>query len=192
MHSYARAIGSQTKIPSFTQDIATNAAEKLSDATVSPYIDVFKKLFVLEDCPAWNPNLRSRVAIRTSETRYYTDPSIGIVALGAGPKDLINDLHSMGLFFENLCLRDLRIYADCLDGQIYHYRDRSGLECDAVIHLRNGQYGLIEIKLGGDKAIEEGVSTLNSLATNIDILKMPPPAFKMILVGLSTYAYKRK
>ena len=147
---------------------------------------------VIEDAPAWNPNLRSKSAIRMSDTRYFADPSIAIAALGLGPKDLINDLNTMGLIFENMCIRDLRVYAEMLDGKIYHYRDSSDLECDAVIHLRNGSYGLIEIKLGGDKLIEEGIATLNKLADTIDTTKMKAPAFKMVLTGVGDYAYRRK
>lgn len=191
LRSYARAIGTQTKLPVITEDIRTNEADTISQSTISSYIDALKKIFVLEDCPAWNPNLRSQTAIRTSDIRYFTDPSIAAASMGIGPQDLINDLHIMGLFFENLCLRDLRIYADSLDGNIYHYRDKSGLECDAVIHLRNGSYGLIEIKLGGDTLINEGIKTLHKLAQNIDTNKMKQPSFKMILVGLGYYAYKR-
>ena len=153
---------------------------------------MLKKIFVIEDAPAWNPNLRSKTAIRSSDTRYFTDPSIGTAALGLGPQDLINDLNTMGLLFENLCIRDLRIYAEALDGNVYHYRDKNGLECDAVIHLRNGSYGLIEIKLGGDSRITEGVETLNKLASNIDTFKMKAPSFKMVLTGVGNYAYKRK
>lgn len=192
LQSYARFIGLQTKIPSIKEDIRTSEADTISDATISSYIDALKKIFVLEDCPAWNPNLRSKTAIRTSDTRYFTDPSIAAAAMGIGPQDLINDLNTMGLFFENLCLRDLRIYAEVLDGNVYHYRDKSGLECDAIIHLRNGSYGLIEIKLGGDTLINEGVATLNKLAKNIDTTRMKQPSFKMILTGLGSYAYKRE
>lgn len=160
--------------------------------TINAYVNALKKIFVIEDTPAWNPNLRSKTAIRSSDTRYFTDPSIGTTALGLGPQDLINDLNTMGLLFENLCIRDLRIYAEALDGNVYHYRDKNGLECDAVIHLRNGSYGLIEIKLGGDSRIAEGVETLNKLASNIDTSKMKAPSFKMVLTGVGNYAYKRK
>lgn len=118
---------------------------------------------MLEDSLAWNPNLRSKTAIRTSDTRYFSDPSIGVAALGIGPNDLVNDLSTMGLFFESMCIRDLRVYADAIDGTVYHYRDGNGLECDAVVHLRNGNYGLIEIKLGGEKNIEEGAKESKAL-----------------------------
>ena len=140
---------------------------------------------------AWNPNLRSKTAIRTSDTRYFVDPSIAIAALGLGPNDLLNDLETMGLFFETLCVRDLRVYAEANDGEVFHYRDKNGLECDAVVHLRNGSYGLIEIKLGGDSRIEEGAANPNELEKKIDTTKMKNPSFKMILTTVGQYAYRR-
>lgn len=149
-----------------------------------------RKLFVIEDSRAWNPNLRSKTAIRTSDTRYFVDPSIAVAALGIGPNDLIYDLNTMGLLFETLCVRDLRVYADALDGQVYHYRDKSGLECDAVIHLKNGSYGLVEVKLGGEKLINEGIQNLKSLSSIIDTEKMKQPSFKMVITGVGDYAYQ--
>ena len=146
---------------------------------------------MIEDSQAWNPNLRSKTAIRTSDTRYFTDPSIATAALGLGPEDLVNDLKTFGLFFETLCVKDLHVYADALGGCVYHYRDKNELECDAVIHLRNGKFGLIEIKLGGDKSIEEGAKTLSALANKIDTTKMKAPSFRMVLTGVGQYAYKR-
>ena len=148
-------------------------------------------LFVIEDLEAWNPNLRSKSAIRTRDTRHFVDPSIGTAALGLGPSDLINDLNSFGLFFEDLAVRDLRVFAEALDGRLYHYRDSSGLECDTVIHRRNGTYALVEVKLGGDKLIEEGVNALKTLATAIDTTKMPNPSFMMVLTAVGQYAYQR-
>lgn len=142
--------------------------------------------------PAWNPNLRSKTAIRSSDTRYYIDPSIAAAALGIGPQDLIADLKTFGFLFETMCVRDLRVFADALNGTVYHYRDKEGLECDAVVHLRNGNYGLIEIKLGGDTLIEEGAKTLTALAKKIDTTKMNPPAFSMVLIGTGNYAYRRQ
>ena len=133
-----------------------------------------------------------KTAIRTSDTRYFVDPSIATAAMGIGPKDLINDLPTAGLLFENMCVRDLRVFADALDGNVYHYRDKSGLECDAVVHLRNGKYGLIEIKLGGDKLIEEGARNLLKLKEKIDADKMTEPSFEMVLCGVAPFAYRRK
>ena len=169
-----------------------NDTDSLDVDTVSSYIEALKKIYVIEDMEAWNPNLRSKAAIRTSDTRYYVDPSIATAALGIGPVDLVKDLNTMGLFFETMAVRDLRIYAQSLDGDVFHYRDSNGLECDSVVHLRNGQYGLIEIKLGGKKLIDEGVESLNKLASNIDFNKMNAPAFKMILTAIGSMAFKRK
>ena len=189
LRAYARSIGTQTKLISLSDDV--NEDNNLgTNPTIYNYINALQKIFVIEDSHAWNPNLRSKTAIRTTDTRYFTDPSIAAAALGLGPNDLIDDIKTMGFFFENLCIRDLRVYADSLDGTIYHYRDKNGLECDAVIHLRNGAYGLIEIKLGGDKAIEEGKYTLNKLAENIDYNLMKKPSFKMVITGTGKYAYK--
>ena len=191
LRSYARHQGAQTSIDVIKQDLRSNEDSSISDNTIITYIDALKKIFVIEDMAAWNPNLRSKTAIRTSETRYFVDPSIATAALGLGPSDLLNDLNTMGLFFETLAVRDLRVYADALDGKVYHYRDKTGLECDAVLHLRNGHYGLIEIKLGGDKLVEEGVKTLTDLNKKIDTTKMPNPSFLMVLTGIGDYAYRR-
>lgn len=137
-------------------------------------------------------NLRSKAAIRTSATRYFADPSIAAAAMGIGPKDLLNDLNSFGLLFETLVVRDLRVYADALDGQVYHYRDNNGLECDAVVHLRNGSYGLVEIKLGGEKLVEEGAKTLKRLSSKIDTTRMKEPSFLMVITAVGAYAYQRE
>lgn len=192
MRSYARHQGAQAATSVICDDLKTNDSATLEYDALSAYINALKKIFVIEDMPAWNPNLRSKTAIRTSDTRYFVDPSIATAALGLGPDDLIADLNTFGLLFETLCVRDLRIFADSLDGQVYHYRDKSGLECDAVIHLRNGSYGLIEIKLGGDRLISEGAETLLKLSDKIDTTKMKKPAFRMVLTGTGDYAYCRK
>lgn len=191
MRSYSRNIGSQAKFEEIRQDILGNDVDSFSIDTLYDYLNALKKIFVVEDAPAWNPNLRSKTAIRNTDTRYFVDPSIATASMGLGPKDLINDLSTMGLLFENLCVRDLRIYAQSIGGKIYHYRDKSGLECDAVVHLRNGSYGLVEIKLGGDKLIEEGCATLNKFEKIIDTTKMKSPSFKMVLTGVGNYAFKR-
>lgn len=191
LRSYARHQGSQVPVPAIRADLIENEGETLDSDTVASYIRALKRIFVIEDVEAWNPNLRSKTAIRTSDTRYFTDPSIATAALGIGPKDLISDLNTFGLIFETLCMRDLRVYAESLNGNVYHYRDKSGLECDAVLHLRNGHYGLIEIKLGGDKSIEEGSATLLKLADKIDSSKSKRPSFMMVLTATDKYAYRR-
>ena len=192
MRSYARHQGTQTSVDVIKQDMLSNDDSTISENSIISYIDALKMIFVIEDMAAWNPNLRSKTAIRTADTRYFVDPSIATAALGLGPIDLLNDLNTMGLLFETLAVRDLRVYADALDGKIYHYRDKTGLECDAVMHLRNGSYGLIEIKLGGDTLIAEGVETLTKLSKKIDTTKMPNPSFLMVLTGIGEYAYRRE
>jgi hypothetical protein len=192
MRSYARHQGTQTSVDVIKQDMLSNDDSTISENSIISYIDALKMIFVIEDMAAWNPNLRSKTAIRTADTRYFVDPSIATAALGLGPIDLLNDLNTMGLLFETLAVRDLRVYADALDGKIYHYRDKTGLECDAVMHLRNGSYGLIEIKLGGDTLIAEGVETLTDLSKKIDTTKMPNPSFLMVLTGIGEYAYRRE
>lgn len=191
MRSYSRNQGSQASAGTILADIRANESDELSENTIYSYIKALKKIFVIEDSLAWNPNLRSKTAIRTSDTRYFIDPSIATAALGLGPEDLINDLNTFGLFFETLCVRDLRVYADALGGTVYHYRDKSNLECDAVVHLENGSYGLIEIKLGGDTLIKEGAENLQLLANKLDTTKMKKPSFLMVLTGVGDYAYKR-
>ena len=191
LRSYARNIGTQVSNETLKNDIITNDSQALDTDTIFSYINALKKIFVVEESPAWNPNLRSKTAIRTSDTRYLVDPSIATAALGLGPKDLINDLNTFGLIFETLCIRDLRVYSESINGNVYHYRDASDLECDAVIHLRDGTYGLIEIKLGGDKLIEEGANNLKKLFEKIDTEKMKNPSFGMILTATGKYAYQR-
>lgn len=192
MKSYARNQGSQASKEVLASDCLLNEEKTVSYLTISSYLNALSKIFVIEEMTARNPNLRSKTAIRTSNTRYYSDPSIAAAALGIGPNDLINDLNTFGLLFETLCVRDLRVYANALDGDVYHYRDKSGLECDAVIHLRNGKYGLIEIKLGGERLIEEAVKNLKLLEGKIDTEKMNKPSFLMVLTGVGDYAYRRK
>ena len=192
MRSFARNQGGQVANTMFRDDIRANDTESLSEDTIATYINALKKIYVIEDMPAWNPNLRSKTSIRTSDTRYFVDPSIATAGLGIFPQDLVNDLNTLGLLFETLCVRDLRVYADALDGNILHYRDKSGLECDTVIHLRNGKYGLAEIKLGGQRLIEEGVANLKFLAAKIDTTKMPKPSFMMIVIGIGEFAYRRE
>lgn len=191
MRAYARHQGTQASIATLREDLKNNDIATLDDDTIVSYLEALRKIFVVEDMPAWNPNIRSKTAIRTADTRYFVDPSIATAALGMGPADLVNDLNIMGFFFETMCVRDLRVYAEALNGKVYHYRDKSGLECDAVVHLRNGQYGLIEIKLGGQSLIDDGVRTLNSLAAQVDTSRMKAPAFKMVLTATGEYAYRR-
>jgi len=192
LRSYARNVSQQVSYGTIKADMLSNDSQTLDEDTVADYIKALKRLFVIEDLAAWNPNLRSKSAIRTSDTRHFVDPSIGTASLGLGPDDLINDLDSFGLFFEDLAVRDLRVFAEALDGKLYHYRDSSGLECDTVLHRRNGTYALIEVKLGGEKLIEDGVTALKSLSEAIDTTRMPKPSFMMVLTAVGQYAYQRQ
>lgn len=192
MRSYSRNIGTQANNETIKEDMINNDSASLDTDTVLSYVNALKKIFVIEESPAWNPNLRSKIAVRTSDTRYFVDPSIAVASLGLGPNDLINDIKTFGFIFKSLCIRDLRVYAEANNGKVYHYRDSSDLECDAVIHLRNGTYGLVEIKLGGDNLIQEGAENLIKLKNKIDTEIMNNPSFMMILTATGNYAYKRE
>lgn len=192
MRAFSRSQASQASLCTIAADISANEVERLSENTVKDYLDALKKIFVVEDALAWNPNLRSKTAMRSSDTHYFVDPSIATAALALGPGDLIEDLNTMGLLFETMAVRDLRCYADALGGTMYHYRDKNELECDAVMHLRGGKYGLIEIKLGGENRINEGAETLKKLAAKIDTDKMKAPSFLMVLTAVGEFAYTRK
>ncbi|MBQ8720835.1 MAG: ATP-binding protein [Paludibacteraceae bacterium] len=192
LRSYARNISQQVSLRTICDDIKTNDTFTLSEDTIADYISALRKLYVIEDLSAWNPNLRSKAAIRVSDTRHFVDPSIAVAALGIGPNDLMNDLETFGLLFENMAVRDLRVYAEVLDGTLYHYRDSDKLECDAVLHRRNGTYGLIEIKLGGQTKIEEGVKSLKILEQKLDTTRMSKPSFLMVLTAVGDFAYKRE
>ena len=192
IRSLARNQGEQIPYTTIRADVISNENVQLSDDTVENYVKVLKCIFLEEDMRAWNPNLRSKTAIRTTDTRYFVDPSIATAALGLGPDDLLNNLIDFGFYFETLVVRDLRVYADALEGEVFHYRDKAGLECDAVLHRRNGSYGLIEIKLGGADNIDKGASTLKDLANKIDTAKMRSPSFMMVITGIGQYAYRRE
>ena len=191
MRSYARLQGTQATAKVIKADLSAHEMTTLDDDTVYSYLNALRKIFIVEDMPAWCPNLRTKDAVRTSDTRYFVDPSIAAAAMAVGPGELMNDLTTLGFFFETMAVRDLRVYAEFLDGEVRHYHDRSGLECDAVVHLRNGAYALIEVKLGGRLLIEEGVETLTRLDELIRAKKGPPPAFKMVLTAVGQFAYRR-
>ncbi len=192
MRSYARLQGSQTSVAAIAADMATTDAVGSDTRTVQKYLNALKLIFVIEDMPAWNPNLRSKTAIRMTDTRYFVDPSIAAAALAIGPADLMADLNTFGFMFEALAIRDLRVYADSLNGSVFHFRDSKGLECDAVIHLRDGRYGLVEVKLGGDSLIEEGAANLLKLRSRINTDKMKEPAFLMVLTAVGKVAFRRE
>lgn len=189
MRCYARQQGTQVSNNKLLDDIVSGASGAFSIKALGTFFAALNDMFVIEEMPAWSPNLRSKTAIREAHTRYFSDPSIATASLGLGPGELLNDLNTFGFLFEALAIRDLRIYAEALDGSVYHYRDKSGLECDAVIHLRNGKYGLAEIKLGGERLIEEGVRNLKRLSSRIDYEKMGSPSFLAVITGVGDYAY---
>ncbi|CCV64686.1 conserved hypothetical protein [Alteracholeplasma palmae J233] len=189
MKTLSRNISTQATISTLVEDLK-NTDNLISDVTISKYLTILKSLHVIEDLSAWNPNLRSKVVVRTSPTRHFIDPSIATAALGISPNDLLTDFNTMGLFFESMCIRDLRVYADGLGGNVYHYRDKSGLECDAIIHLDNGQWGAIEIKLA-DHLIPDAIKSLNNLVSKIDDKKMNKPSFLMVLTGGNS-SYRRE
>lgn len=191
MRSYARLQGTQSNLSVIKNDMKANDRATLDEDTVASYLEALRKIFVVEDMEAWCPNLRSKTQVRTADTRYFTDPSIAVASLGIGPGNLMGDLNTFGYLFESLAMRDLRVYAAANMGNVSHYRDADGLECDAIVHLRDGSFGLIEVKLGGDRLVEEGASTLNKLAGKLDLAKMGKPVFKMVLTAIGKFAYRR-
>lgn len=192
LRSYARLQGSQATASVVLADLAANAdGDKIKEDTVYSYLSALRKLFAIEDAKAWCANLRCKTPIRTTDTRYFVDPSIAAAALELGPDDLMRDLATFGLLFETLAVRDLRVYAEALFGEVYHFRDKQGRECDAVVKIRGGKYGLVEMKLGGGSLIDEGARNLNVLEALIDTSKGGAPAFKMVLTAVGDYAYRR-
>lgn len=191
LRSYARLQGTQSLLPTIRKDMLGGERRGLDEKTIASYINALRKIFVIEDMEAWSPALRSKSAIRTSVTRYFSDPSIATAAMGLGPGDLMKDVRAYGYFFEGMAVRDLRVYAEALGGGVSHFLDRNGLECDAVVHLRNGTSGLIEVKLGGETLINEGAATLNALSGIIDTSRQEPVAFKMVLTAAGEVAYRR-
>ena len=187
MRSYAREQGQQVSIESIANDVLDVKAE-----TIGEYLNALRKIYVVEDAPAWNPNLRSKTAIRASDTRYFVDPSIATASLGLNPDGLLGDLNYFGFVFETLVFRDLRVYVEPLEGNVYHYRDKNGLECDAVVVLPDGKYGLVQIKLGQtNEMIIDGVDKLLKLSSKIDTTRMPEPSFMAVITGNGKYAYRR-
>ncbi len=193
LKSYSRNIGTQIKYEEISKDVVSSYEKTLFGMnTLYHYINVLKDAYIIEDISAWNANLRSKSIIRSTPTRYFVDPSIAAAALAIGPSDLENDIRTLGFFFENMVIRDLRVYAESIDGNVYHYLDNTNLECDAIVHLKNGKYGFIEIKLGGEENIEKAARNLIRLENKIDDDKMMKPSFKMVIIGVGTFAYKRK
>ena len=191
LRSYSRGLASEMSIPKMKEDIAQNEGRSIDEDTVFSYIDVLKRLFIIEELPAWNTNLRSATKIRTSDTHHFVDPSIAAAALEIWPNDLLADLRTFGFFFESLAIRDLRVYSEKLHGSVYHYRDSRGLEADAIIHLWTGEWAAVEVKLSSAESIEEGAKHLLKLKDDIDTAKAKAPSFLMI-VTTTPYAYRRE
>ena len=192
VRSYARHISTEAAVSTIIADVRQSNERTMDTKTYDDYNEALNDIFIIEDMPAWNPNIRSKTSIRSTPTRHFVDTSIACRALGAGPEDLLNDLESFGLFFEDMAVRDLRIYSDVLGGEVRHYRDNAGLECDAVIHLENGSWGAVEIKLGGDDLIEAGASSLKLLKAKIEEKSNEKsPSFLMVLTAVGG-AYQRE
>ena len=191
VRSYARHISTEAAVSTIIADVRQSNERTMDTKTYDDYNEALNDIFIIEDMPAWNPNIRSKTSIRSTPTRHFVDTSIACRALGAGPEDLLNDLESFGLFFEDMAVRDLRIYSEVLGGEVRHYRDNAGLECDAVIHLENGSWGAVEIKLGGDDLIEAGASSLKLLKAKIEEKSNEKsPSFLMVLTAVGG-AYQR-
>lgn len=191
LRSYARNISTEASVASIIKDVRQNNERTMNERTFDEYITALKDLYILEDMPAWNPNIRSKTSVRSTPTRHFVDTSLACRSLNISPADLMNDLESFGLFFEDFAVRDLRVYAGTLGGEVRHYRDNAGLECDAVVHLDDGRWGAIEIKLGGDKLIEEGAASLKKLKAKIEEKSNEKsPSFLMVLTAVGG-AYKR-
>ena len=191
MRSYARLQGTQANISAIRADMAAHDSGDMGDNAIREYLNALRRIFVVEDLPAWSPSLRSKSAVRMSDTRYFTDPSIAAFALGAKPESLLSDLRTFGFVFEAMAVRDLRVYSEAAGGEARHFLDRNGLECDAVVSDEDGNYGLVEIKLGGDELIEGASASLKRLAAKIDTTRMRPPSFRMVLTAVGDYAYCR-
>lgn len=192
VRSYARHISTEAAVSTIIADVRQSNERTMDTKTYDDYNEALNDIFIIEDMPAWNPNIRSKTSIRSTPTRHFVDTSIACRALGAGPEDLLHDLESFGLFFEDMAVRDLRIYSDVLGGEVRHYRDNAGLECDAVIHLENGSWGAVEIKLGGDDLIEAGASSLKLLKAKIEEKSNEKsPSFLMVLTAVGG-AYQRE
>lgn len=192
VRSYARHISTEAAVSTIIADVRQSNERTMDTKTYDDYNEALNDIFIIEDMPAWNPNIRSKTSIRSTPTRHFVDTSIACRALGAGPEDLLHDLESFGLFFEDMAVRDLRIYSEVLGGEVRHYRDNAGLECDAVIHLENGSWGAVEIKLGGDDMIEAGASSLKLLKAKIEEKSNEKsPSFLMVLTAVGG-AYQRE
>ena len=188
MRSLARNVSTMATITTIQGDIAGGEGT-ISDKTISSYLNALRRIFVVEDLPAWSPAMRSKTTIRTSPKRHFVDPSIATAILRTTPDSLLQDLNSFGLLFESLCVRDLRVYAQAIDGEVFHYRDKNGLEADAVVHLKDGRWGAVEVKMGA-KEIETAAENLKTLRDKVNVEKMKEPSFLMVLTA-TEFGYRR-
>jgi hypothetical protein len=188
MRSLARNISTMANMSTIRADMASDE-DTISEKTIAQYINALRRLFVIEDLPAWSPALRSKTTLRTSPKRHFIDPSIAASVLRTAPDGLLSDFNTFGLLFESLCIRDLRVYAQAFDGEVFHYRDASGLEADAIIHLKDGRWGAIEVKMGS-KEIDEAAENLKKLQATVNSDKMKEPSFLMVLTS-TELAYRR-
>lgn len=188
MRSLARNVSTMANMTTIRNDIASDE-DTISEKTIASYLNALRRIYVVEDLPAWNPAMRSKTALRTSPKRHFTDPSIAAAVLRATPNGLLNDFNTFGLLFESLCIRDLRVYAQAIDGEVFHYRDKSGLEADAIVHLKDGRWGAIEVKMGA-KEIETAAENLKTLREKVNVDKMREPSFLMVLTA-AELAYRR-
>ena len=192
LRSYARNISSEAAVSTIISDIRQSNERTMDAKTYDDYMEALKDLYIIEDLEAWNPNIRSKTSIRSTPTRHFVDTSIACRSLGVSPGDLLNDLESFGLFFEDFAVRDLSVYAGSLGGVVKHYRDNAGLECDAVVHLEDGHWGGIEIKLGGDDLINDGAESLKKLRDKVvEKSDEKAPSFLLVLTAVGG-AYKRE
>jgi predicted AAA+ superfamily ATPase len=188
MRSLARNVSTTASIATIRDDIAEDEST-ISEKTISTYLNALRRIFVVEDLPAWNPAMRSKTALRTSPKRHFTDPSIAAAVLRAAPDSLLQDFNTFGLLFESMCIRDLRVYAEAMDGEVFHYRDKSGLEADAIVHLKDGRWGAIEVKMGA-KETETAAENLKTLRNKVNLDKMKEPSFLMVLTA-AELGYRR-
>lgn len=191
LRSLARLQGTPSSLAAIRRDIVANDTDGLSEDTIYSYLNALERIFAVDNVQAWTPSLRAKEAIRSSETRFFVDPSIATAALGATPARLMKDLRSFGCLFETLCMRDLKTYMEASRGHVFRYHDKTGLECDAVLEDAKGRYALLEIKLGGDRLIQEAVSALDAYSRLVESRKAPRPAFRMVLTAVGEYAYRR-
>ncbi|MCD6342222.1 MAG: DUF4143 domain-containing protein, partial [Spirochaetaceae bacterium] len=189
MRSIARNVSTEAALTTLRNDLE-GKDESISMPTISSYMNALERIFVIEDLPAWNPALRSKTPLRTTPKRHFVDPSIATAVMGISHKRLLEDFNTFGYLFESLCIRDLRVYADSLDGNVYHYRDKTGLESDAVLVLRDGSWAAVEVKMGADE-FDSAAKNLKKFVNRINTEKMQEPSFLLIL-SATEHAYRRK